>query len=181
VRTSLRAATSAALTAGLLAAGATAASADQTHEVESGDTLASIARQHDQVSSWQDLAAANDKLNDPNLIFPGQVLQVAAPGDAAATEPAETSQDDAAAAATTVDLATWEALAECESSGDWSINTGNGYYGGLQFLPSSWEAVGGQGMPHEASKAEQIQRAELLLAEQGWGAWPACSSQLGLR
>jgi resuscitation-promoting factor RpfA len=75
----------------------------------------------------------------------------------------------------------WAALAECESGGDWSINTGNGYYGGLQFLPSSWEAAGGTGMPHEASPEEQIRVAENLLEMQGWGAWPACSAELGLR
>ncbi len=78
-------------------------------------------------------------------------------------------------------LATWEALAECESNGNWDLNTGNGYYGGLQFALGSWEAVGGSGYPHRASKTEQIYRAELLLDRQGWGAWPACSSMLGLR
>jgi len=75
----------------------------------------------------------------------------------------------------------WDRVAECESGGDWSINTGNGYYGGLQFSLSSWRAVGGSGSPHEHSRAEQIHRAEILLDEQGWGAWPTCSRQLGLR
>lgn len=75
----------------------------------------------------------------------------------------------------------WDRLAQCESGGDWSINTGNGYYGGLQFLPATWRAYGGSGMPHQASKAEQIAVAERTLAGQGWGAWPACSSKLGLR
>ncbi len=75
----------------------------------------------------------------------------------------------------------WDQLAMCESSGDWSANTGNGYYGGLQFLPSSWELVGGTGLPHEASREEQILRAELLLQRQGWRAWPVCSVRLGLR
>lgn len=75
----------------------------------------------------------------------------------------------------------WDSLAECESGGDWSINTGNGYYGGLQFSAGSWAAVGGSGLPHQHSRAEQIKRAELLKAQQGWGAWPACSAKLGLR
>ena len=75
----------------------------------------------------------------------------------------------------------WDVLAGCESSGDWHANTGNGYYGGLQFLPESWWLVGGQGMPHEASREEQIRRAELLLARQGWVAWPVCSIRVGLR
>ena len=77
-------------------------------------------------------------------------------------------------------VSTWDALAECESSGNWSINTGNGYYGGLQFNPTTWRAFGGSGMPHQASKAEQIRVAENTLAAQGWGAWPACSAKLGL-
>lgn len=76
--------------------------------------------------------------------------------------------------------ATWDALAQCESGGNWSINTGNGYYGGLQFSQSSWNAAGGTGSPAAASKAEQIRVAENLLAMQGWGAWPACSASLGL-
>jgi hypothetical protein len=75
----------------------------------------------------------------------------------------------------------WDLLAQCESGGNWAINTGNGYYGGVQFLPSSWAAVGGTGLPHEASREEQIARARILLAYQGWEAWPACSARLGLR
>ncbi|MBP2340514.1 LysM peptidoglycan-binding domain-containing protein [Saccharothrix coeruleofusca] len=68
----------------------------------------------------------------------------------------------------------WDAVAACESGGNWSINTGNGYYGGLQFLPSTWRAFGGTGMPHQASRAEQIRVAENVLAGQGIGAWPVC-------
>jgi hypothetical protein len=74
----------------------------------------------------------------------------------------------------------WDRLAGCESGGNWSINTGNGYYGGLQFSLSSWRSVGGSGYPHKASRAEQIRRATKLRAGQGWGAWPACSGKLGL-
>ncbi len=83
--------------------------------------------------------------------------------------------------ATAADDSTWNALSQCESSGNWHINTGNGYYGGLQFSLSSWRGVGGHGYPHRASKATQIRMAERLLASQGWGAWPACSNMLGLR
>lgn len=74
----------------------------------------------------------------------------------------------------------WDRLAQCESGGNWSINTGNGYYGGLQFSPTTWRAFGGSGMPHQASRGEQIAVAERTLAAQGWGAWPACSRKLGL-
>lgn len=75
----------------------------------------------------------------------------------------------------------WIRLAECESGGDWSINTGNSYYGGVQFSLTSWRGVGGTGWPHQASVWEQMYRAERLLDIQGWGAWPSCSRQLGLR
>lgn len=75
----------------------------------------------------------------------------------------------------------WDQLAQCESGGNWAINTGNGYYGGLQFSLSSWQAVGGTGYPHQASREVQIQMGERLKARQGWGAWPACSRKLGLR
>lgn len=75
----------------------------------------------------------------------------------------------------------WDALAQCESGGNWSINTGNGYYGGLQFSLSSWRGVGGTGFPHEASRETQIAMGERLRASGGWGHWPACSRKLGLR
>ena len=75
----------------------------------------------------------------------------------------------------------WASLAQCESGGNWSIDTGNGYYGGLQFSLSTWQGYGGSGMPHEASASEQIAVAERVQASQGWGAWPACSAELGLR
>lgn len=75
----------------------------------------------------------------------------------------------------------WDKLARCESGGRWNVNTGNGYYGGLQFNNRTWRAHGGQGMPHKASKTEQIRVAQKVLKTQGWGAWPACSRKLGLR
>lgn len=85
-----------------------------------------------------------------------------------------------ATSANAAPLEAWDALAQCESGGNWSINTGNGYYGGLQFSQSSWNAAGGSGSPAAASKAEQIRVAENLLQMQGWGAWPSCTAQLGL-
>ncbi|HEY7050808.1 MAG TPA: transglycosylase family protein [Mycobacterium sp.] len=68
----------------------------------------------------------------------------------------------------------WDAVAACESGGNWSINTGNGYYGGLQFTMGTWRANGGAGSPHNASRAEQIRVAENVLRSQGIGAWPVC-------
>jgi Transglycosylase-like domain len=74
----------------------------------------------------------------------------------------------------------WTEIAECESGGNWSIDTGNGYYGGLQFAWSSWEAAGGSGNPAHASPSEQVMRGEILQDMQGWGAWPTCAARIGL-
>lgn len=65
----------------------------------------------------------------------------------------------------------WDKIAQCESGGDWHINTGNGYYGGLQFSLQTWHSVGGEGRPDQASRAEQIKRAEILQKRSGWGQW----------
>jgi len=73
----------------------------------------------------------------------------------------------------------WDAVAQCESGGNWSISTGNGYHGGLQFLPSTWRANGGTGNPASASRAEQIRVAERVKATQGMGAWPVCGKRGG--
>ncbi|WP_137724385.1 transglycosylase family protein [Prescottella subtropica] len=72
----------------------------------------------------------------------------------------------------------WDGVAQCESGGNWGINTGNGYYGGLQFSQSTWTANGGTGSPHGASKEEQIRVAENTLVSQGPGAWPHCGKYL---
>lgn len=106
-------------------------------------------------------------------------LRALAVGVAAATlgalglaAPAHAASDD-----------TWNRLAQCESGGNWKINTGNGYYGGVQFSLGSWRAVGGHRYaprPDLASRTQQIAAAERLLDIQGWGAWPACSRKLGL-
>ncbi|MET1007483.1 MAG: ubiquitin-like domain-containing protein [Propionibacteriaceae bacterium] len=75
----------------------------------------------------------------------------------------------------------WDRLAQCESGGNWSINTGNGFYGGLQFTKSTWRAYGGSGSPQNASRNEQIRVAKKVQAGQGWGAWPGCTAKLGIR
>jgi len=78
----------------------------------------------------------------------------------------------------------WDKLAQCESSGQWRINTGNGFFGGLQFLPATWLGFGGGAYAPRADMAtreQQIIVAERVLAGQGWNAWPECSRQLGLR
>ncbi|GAB2641994.1 transglycosylase family protein [Prescottella soli] len=72
----------------------------------------------------------------------------------------------------------WDAVAQCESGGDWGADTGNGYYGGLQISPGTWNAHGGAGLPHNNSREAQIQVAESILANEGAGAWPACGQYL---
>lgn len=78
----------------------------------------------------------------------------------------------------------WDRLAQCESGGRWNINTGNGYSGGLQFAPRTWQAFGGgQYAPTaaQATREQQIAVAERVLAAQGWNAWPSCSKKVGVR
>ena len=78
----------------------------------------------------------------------------------------------------------WDRLAQCESGGNWAINTGNGSFGGLQFAQGTWEGFGGGTFAPRAdlaSREQQIIVAERTLRGQGWGAWPACSRKLALR
>ncbi|MFJ8040317.1 transglycosylase family protein [Kitasatospora sp. NPDC096147] len=85
--------------------------------------------------------------------------------------------------ASAASVATWDKVADCESGGNWSINTGNGYYGGLQFSSSTWVGYGGIAyapQAHLATKQQQILIAEKVLAAQGPGAWPVCSVKAGL-
>ncbi|MDX3578302.1 MULTISPECIES: transglycosylase family protein [unclassified Streptomyces] len=84
--------------------------------------------------------------------------------------------------ATAADSGVWDRIAQCESGGDWHINTGNGYYGGLQFSAGTWRAFGGgayASTADKASKAQQISIAAKVQNAQGWGAWPTCSARAG--
>ena len=81
-------------------------------------------------------------------------------------------------------LQTWDRLASCESGGHWHINSGNGFYGGLQFSSSTWAGYGGHRYARQASGASRIQQvriAEKVKRAQGWGAWPVCSRKIGVR
>ncbi len=167
--------------------------------VQAGDNLTAIAESNG--STMERMFFANTSIADPDIIFPGDKLRVPTaeevltereiPANVVAaapvyTEPsggyvASTVSYHAPAAAPVADGSVWDRLAQCESGGNWSINTGNGYYGGLQFSQSSWTAAGGSGSPQNASREEQIRVAQNLQSMQGWGAWPSCSSQLGLR
>jgi hypothetical protein len=88
----------------------------------------------------------------------------------------------AAHAATSATEAQWDRVAQCESGGNWHINTGNGYYGGLQFAASTWSSFDGPGYASRADLAtreEQIDIANRVLATEGWNAWPVCSQDAG--
>lgn len=168
--------------------------------VKPGDFLSRIATDHK--TTYVRLYDANENIEDPDVIHPGDEIRIPDPSEnipsrplpnkavapapaapAASARPAARSQSPAPAAppASNVSGGVWDRLAACEAGGNWSINTGNGFYGGLQFTLGSWRAVGGSGYPHQASKSEQIMRGQMLQARQGWGAWPACSAKLGLR
>lgn len=171
-------------------------------EVKPGDSLSKIAKK--QKTTYQRIFYANDFIQDPNIIHPGDKVRIpasdeklkeralptapkqVAPKTKKTTKPTgRTSYKKTAPAASVpknaVSGSVWDRLAACESGGNWSINTGNGYYGGLQFSAATWRSVGGSGLPHQASKAEQIKRGQILQARSGWGQWPACTRMLGLR
>lgn len=109
-----------------------------------------------------------------------------APVEKAEPEPVDVepvSTNTGAAAPAVADGSVWDSIAQCESGGNWAINTGNGYQGGLQFSPSTWQAYGGgeyAASADGATREQQIAVAEKVQAAQGWGAWPSCTSQLGI-
>ena len=182
---------------------------DQQHTtvaVKQGDNLSKLAKRA-KLASWRPIWDLNKKIKHPNLIYPGQKLLIPAKGEKVKHRPLPAlvvtravSQERSAAPASSsgasssrrstvtrsastssVGGGVWDRLAQCESGGNWGINTGNGYSGGLQFAQGTWRANGGSGSAHNASRSEQIRVAERIRASQGWGAWPACSSKLGLR
>lgn len=108
--------------------------------------------------------------------------RAAAEASAAASAAAQSAPASTAPAAPVSVVQALEQIAQCESHGNWSDNTGNGYYGGLQFSLSTWQGYGGTGLPSDASKAEQIAIAAKLVKADGgtYGAWPACSAEYGL-
>ncbi|ORW96394.1 transglycosylase family protein [Mycolicibacter terrae] len=79
--------------------------------------------------------------------------------------------------AANADPINWEAIAKCESGGDWAADSGNGDYGGLQISAAAWDANGGVGLPSQASPQQQIAVAKRIMADQGPGAWPTCASR----
>ncbi len=166
--------------------------------VQPGDNLSVIAGKYK--TSWRRVYDANKTIKNPDVINPGDKLRIpdkkekikhrplpgaqslsSAAANAPAPQPATVSHTVPVQHYTTVvNAGIWDQLAACESGGNWSINTGNGFYGGLQFTLATWLSVGGTGYPNQASREEQIARAQILQARSGWGNWPACASKLGL-
>lgn len=109
-----------------------------------------------------------------------KVISVGTKEPAPAPTQAPSTSGGSTAVASSVGGDVWAALAQCESGGNPSTNTGNGFYGMYQFTAGTWQAVGGSGLPSDASAAEQTMRAQILQQRAGWGQWPACSASLGL-
>ena len=173
------------------------AAAHHSHEsytVRPGDTLSSIARhEYGKAADWPALWWANrHKVPNPGLITAGQRLrlpdqhrvvrltraaQAAAANQAPTASTTATSAPVASPSALPTGSANWQAIAACESGGNWSANTGNGFYGGLQFTQQTWLGYGGGQYASSANLAtpsQQIAVAQRVLAGQGIGAWPVC-------
>jgi Tfp pilus assembly protein FimV len=170
------------------------------YRVRSGDTLSNIARhEYGKASDWPAVWWANrHQVPNPGLITAGQRLRLPSHHQVkplltrAARAATSASSSAAAATATTSAPATaspsalpsagganWAAIAACESGGNWSANTGNGFYGGLQFSQGTWDAYGGgqyAASANLASESQQIAVADRVLAGQGIGAWPVCGA-----
>ena len=131
-------------------------------------------------SGSQDAAAEATAATAPS----GAAAPGAAPGATTSTTAAAAASspeaDSYVASMSPQRVESFNSIAMCESSGNWSADTGNGFYGGLQFTLDSWQMEGGTGNPADASQNEQIMRASMLQADQGWVAWPQCAAQLGL-
>lgn len=137
------------------------------------------------ITTVNGVESAREKINEVE-VAPATAAKIAR-GTKTAPAPAASASAAAAPAASAPAVgggSVWDTLAQCESGGNWAINTGNGYQGGLQFSPSTWAAYGGtQFAPtaNLASREQQIAIAEKTQASQGWGAWPACTAKMGLR
>jgi len=166
------------------------------YTVASGDTLDAIAQAHG--TTYVRLFNANLSITDPNVIDVGQVIRIPSADEQLADRPLPsqapavvTTQSTAvyrqstaapkAAATLAAGSGVWDQIAQCESGGNWSINTGNGYSGGLQFANGTWAGYGGYASAAQAPREVQIERAEQIRAGRGgYSAWPACSAKLGL-
>lgn len=169
--------------------------------VKRGDYLNKLAKENGTTALR--LFYANTQIKDPDLIFPDQKLRIPKADEKLTARPVPTNQQLATpskaesvqaaspqrsykrvSAPNVSDGSVWDRIAACESGGNWHINTGNGYYGGLQFSASTWLGYGGDAYASRADLAtreQQIAIATKVQASQGWGAWPVCSYQAGAR
>jgi hypothetical protein len=137
----------------------------------------------DELEAWKVLTMSDEE-RAAFAAFTAPTTTTTAPPTTAAPAPAPAPVPAPAPAPAVSAGSVWDALAQCESGGNWATNTGNGYSGGLQFAHSSWTGFGGlefASAAHLASREAQIVVAERILASQGWGAWPGCTAQMGLR
>jgi LysM repeat protein len=180
-----------------------------TYTVHQGDTLSAIAaRNYGNSADWPAVWWVNrHQVRDPNMLLVGERLRLPASGHVtaamaraaraaipalpppspASTTPVSYSQPDpstsapvySSAPASSADGVNWDAIAACESGGNWSISTGNGFYGGLQFTQQTWLGYGGgqyAASANLATPSEQIAVAQRVLTGQGIGAWPVCGA-----
>jgi LysM repeat protein len=194
------------LTSAFVLPASASAAQRKSYVVRAGDSLAAIASKQG-LESWRLIFDANASVKDPNLIYPGERLVIPpkgarlahrslptpqpvqvrqwAPARRGSSQPRRDVTSSASSgsrrSSSVAGGSVWDRLAQCESGGNWGTSTGNGFYGGLQFTLSTWRAAGGGGTPNQASRETQISVAQRVLQRQGWGAWPACSSKLGLR
>ncbi|MBG9220837.1 Resuscitation-promoting factor Rpf2 [Corynebacterium diphtheriae] len=151
---------------------------DDAEQLEGEETLVTPGTQGERtvtrrIVTVNGAETANEVVNE-EIITPG----------VAATIKRGTKKPTTASAAAVASGSVWDQIAQCESGGNWSINTGNGFTGGLQFVDSTWLGLGGgvyAPQAYLATREQQIAIAEKVLAAQGWGAWPACTAKLGLR
>jgi LysM repeat protein len=164
--------------------------------VNEGDTLISIADAHQ--STYARIFDTNTNITNPDLIYTGDTLRIPSadeqladrpiPADYVAANPLPTytsssSYQTPVAPVSYAGNDVWNSLAQCESGGNWAINTGNGFYGGLQFDYGTWLNNGGGAYAPTANLAtpqQQIEIATRIQAARGWSPWPACSVKLGL-
>jgi LysM repeat protein len=167
-------------------------------EVQPGDYLSKIAQENE--TTYVRIYNANEEIKNPDIIYPGQKLRIpkadeqltdrALPVVAPvvvtkpkASTPRQTTTQPQAAAPVAPSGSVWDRLAQCESGGRWNINTGNGFYGGVQFDYGTWLSNGGGAYAPRADLAtreQQIDIATRLQSRRGWGPWPACARKLGL-
>lgn len=163
--------------------------------VKPGESLTVIASEND--TSFARLYDANPHIQNPDLIFPGEALRIPTQDEQLSSRPlpenpppeivvqkVQTSPKKQRTSVTySGDSTVWDQLAKCESGGNWAINTGNGYYGGLQFNAGTWLSNGGAEFAPRAdlaSREQQIIVAERMRAGRGFSPWPGCSTRLGL-